>query len=128
MSSPLPAPAAPQGNETCVLHPFEVADRLCHQCGRWHCDGCLVAPWGPRKPVLCVECAIGRGGVRRSAGAAPVRTPREIRQLEKDARRQSREDSRRPVVVTPKGLARDIDAVVQDRPERRSLLKRLRPG
>ncbi len=118
---------APAGTDTCVLHPFEVAERLCHQCGRWHCDGCLVAPWGPRKPVLCVECAIGRGGVRRTAGAPPARSAKEIRRHEKDARRQSREDGRRPVVITPKGLSRDVGAAAGREPSgRRSLLKRRR--
>lgn len=95
--------ASPTG-ESCVLHPFEVAERLCHQCGRWHCDGCLVAPWGPRKPALCVECAINRGGVRRSAGAAPVRTPRQIRDVEKGKRTQESEDPGQRVTMGPGGM------------------------
>ncbi len=92
--------------ECCVLHPFEAAHRLCHQCGRWHCEGCLVTPWGPRKPALCVECAISRGGVRSTAGAPPVRTPKEIRQVEKGERQQTSEEVRRLVVITPGGPAR----------------------
>ncbi len=116
---------APLTTENCVLHPFEVSDRLCHQCGRWHCDGCLVAPWGPRKPVLCVDCAINRSGVRRSAGAPPARTAKEIRELEKGKKRQHREDSRRPVVVTPNGLSRTVQTTPQ--PAKRSLLRRVRP-
>lgn len=114
---------APVHTENCVLHPFEVSDRVCHQCGRWHCDGCLVAPWGARKPVLCVDCAINRAGVRRSAGAPATRSPREIRELEKGKRRPQRDDSRRPVVVTPNGLAR----ATAPQPAKRSLLRRLRP-
>lgn len=120
---------ASQPTETCTRHPFEVADRICHECGHWHCDGCLVAPWGPRKPVLCVECAIGRSGVRRSAGAAPVRSSREIRQLEKGHRRQERADGKRPVVVTPNGLSRTPapGSKAPSSAPRRSLLRRLRP-
>ena len=94
------------GNQTCSLHPFETADRLCHSCGRYHCDACLVAPRGPRKPMLCVACAINRSGVRRTAGAAPLRSPKEIKRIENEVRRQEREEGRRPVVVTSAGLSR----------------------
>lgn len=123
-------PSETATTETCTRHPFEVAERICHQCGHWHCDGCLVAPWGPRKPMLCVECAIGSSGVRRSAGTPPARSAREIRQLERGARRQEREDEKRPVVITPNGLSRTTGPVVtaEDPPTRRSLLRRLRPA
>jgi hypothetical protein len=117
-------------HESCVLHPFETAERLCHECGRWHCDGCLVTPWGPRKPALCISCAIGRSGVRRSSGAPKVRSAREIRTIEKAERRAERDEHRRGAVVTAGGLTRtplpsvDLDGSRR----RRSLRSRLRPA
>ncbi len=82
-----------------MRHPFESADRICAGCGGWYCDGCLVSPWGPRKGALCVSCAIEWGGVRRTAGQRPMRSPREIRQLERERRKQARSGPHRPVLV-----------------------------
>ena len=100
------APTTFAGSDTCVLHPFELADHICHQCGNWHCDGCVVHPWGPRKPALCVACAIGRGGVRKNSGMVQARTAKEIRRIERQERKQSREAARRPVVITSNGIDR----------------------
>ncbi len=86
--------------EHCMLHPFEVADRLCVGCGNWHCDACLVTPWGARKGALCVACAIERGGVRKGSSARSSRTRAEIRQAEKQRQRQGREEDRNPVVIS----------------------------
>lgn len=113
-------------SENCILHPFETTNRVCHDCGHWHCDGCLVSPWGPRKPSLCVACAIGRSGVRRSSGGAQARSAKEIRQIEKAERRQQRDESRQPVVVTANGLTRVAPEDQEAGAPRRSLLGRLR--
>lgn len=96
------APSPDDAN--CILHPFETADRICMSCGGWHCDGCLVTPWGPRKGALCVSCAINQGGVRKTSGRTPQRSERDIRKLEKERRKQSRDEGRRPVLVSPVGL------------------------
>lgn len=130
------AEALLQETNNCILHPFETADRVCHQCGHWHCDGCLVTPWGPRKPALCIECAIGRSGVRRSAASAPARPAKEIRAIEK-ASRQSRNRERQArtlqsggISLPPPRIEVQIDQPAPEpeppAPERRSLLSRLR--
>lgn len=111
---------SPTESTNCILHPFQPADRICSACGAWHCDSCLVTPFGPRKGALCVSCAIERGGVRTTAGQTPRRTPREIRQLEKQRRKQQREEERRPVVVNRIGLEKlDMDA-----PQRKGRFRR----
>ena len=110
----------PTESTNCILHTFQPADRICSACGAWHCDSCLVTPFGPRKGALCVSCAIERGGVRKTSGQAPKRTPSDIRQLEKQIRKQQRDEERRPVVVSPLGLEKlDMDA-----PKRRGLFRR----
>ncbi|HEU5151823.1 MAG TPA: hypothetical protein VFU19_15090 [Iamia sp.] len=112
----------PVESTNCILHPFEPADRLCSQCGGWHCDGCLVMPWGPRKGALCVSCAIQRGGVRKTSGQSQMRTPAEIRKIERDRRKEQRDEDRRPIVVSPVGLQK-LD-VPDDPPKRRGLFRR----
>lgn len=111
-------------------HPFERAERLCRDCGHWLCDQCAVTPWGPRKPALCVDCAISRSGVRSNAAQTPVRSDREIRRLE----RQSRDDEP-PSVLGPASTAalqRATPVVAQGgdqaEPVRRSRFRRLRPS
>ncbi len=110
--------------ENCVLHPFESAERICGTCGNWHCDGCLVTPWGPRKPAMCVACAIQQGGVRKNAGARQGLSAREIRQVERQRRKAAREDARRPVVVSSVALEK-VD-FPDDGPARPGLLSRFK--
>lgn len=128
--SPRRAPEpSPRVGECCVHHPFERAERVCRDCGHWLCDQCIVTPWGGRKAALCVGCALGRGGVRSTAGQAPVRSDREIRKLE----RLTRDDE-----AAAPGLGAAANAALhraapragQDdgAPARRSRLRRLRPS
>jgi len=124
MSTGSITPLTAAANETCMLHPFETADRICGTCGNWHCDACLVTPWGPRKPALCVACAIQQGGVRKTAGARQGRTNREIRQVERERRKVARQDARRPVVISPVGLQK-VD-FPDDGPRRPGVLDRFR--
>lgn len=84
--SPRRPPEVPAGSDGCVHHPFEPAERVCRDCGHWLCDQCTVTPWGPRKAALCIQCAIGRGGVRTAAARSPVRSDREIRKLDRQLR------------------------------------------
>ncbi len=123
MSSPQIGPT-PQPSEVahCILHPFEQAERLCSACGAWHCDGCLVTPWGPRKGALCVACAIQKGGVRQSSGQAQRLSSQEIRKVERQRRKEQRDEDRRPVVVSPVGLQK-LD-VPDDAPKRKGLFRR----
>jgi hypothetical protein len=55
----------------CERHPSEVADTTCRHCRGPFCSRCLVFPFGPGKPALCVACALAAGGVRSSAARAP---------------------------------------------------------
>ena len=121
MSAPTFGPS-PTDTTNCILHPFEQADRLCGSCGGWHCDSCLVMPWGPRKGALCVSCAIQRGGVRKSSGQAVLRSPQEIRRLERERRKEQRDEDRRPLVVSPVGFQK-MD-VFDEKPARKGLFRR----
>ena len=114
--------------ETCVLHGFDLAERVCHDCGHWYCDTCLVTPWGPRKPALCMSCALARSGVRRRSGTAPVRSAREIRQIEKAERRGDNVPAPAPVVIPTMGASRPVPLPAEDdgASERRGLLRRRR--
>jgi hypothetical protein len=124
MSAPQIGPSpSPAESTNCILHPFEQADRLCSSCGAWHCDGCLVTPWGPRKGALCVSCALLKGGVRKTAGQAPMRSGQEIRRVERQRRKEQRDEDRRPVVVSPVGLHK-LDVPTDDEPKRKGLFRR----
>ncbi|HYI61952.1 MAG TPA: B-box zinc finger protein [Acidimicrobiales bacterium] len=127
MSPRRPHQPSPADGECCVHHPFERAERVCRDCGHWLCDQCIVTPWGPRKAALCVDCAIGRGGVRTTASRAPVRSEREIRKLE----RQTRDDVDGPLsAASAAALHRAAPAAGRDdaEPSRRSRFRRLRPS
>ena len=71
--------------ERCTNHTFEIADRLCGDCGRPFCHLCLVTPFR-RRPPLCHTCAVALAGVRKGAKTAPVRSRREIKAFEKERR------------------------------------------
>jgi hypothetical protein len=120
----------PAGAESCVHHSFERAERVCRDCGHWLCDQCIVTPWGSRKAALCVDCALGRGGVRTTASQAPVRTGREIRKLERQAR-----DGGTPTAMSAASAAAlhraapvVAESAEEDTPSRRLRLRRLRPS
>lgn len=83
----------------CLRHYEEpIADR-CRDCQHPYCVRCLVYSFGPKKPPLCVSCALHAGGVR--AGQRPnipapsadipvpatldKRTARALKRAEKDA-------------------------------------------
>ncbi len=111
----------PVESTNCILHSFQPADRVCNACGGWHCDACLVTPWGPRKPALCVSCAIQRGGVRKTSGQMQMRSGSEIRRIEKARRTEQRDEDRRPVVISPAGLQK-LD--MPDEPKRKGFFRR----
>jgi hypothetical protein len=71
--------------ERCTNHSFEVAERLCGDCGRPFCGLCMVTPF-KRKPPLCHQCAVAAAGIRKGARKAPVRSRREIKEYERERR------------------------------------------
>lgn len=126
--SPRRAPEPPSGVECCVHHTFERAERMCRDCGHWLCDQCIVTPWGPCKAALCIDCAIGRGGVRSTAPRPAVRSDREIRKLD----RQLRDDDLGTALsaASAAALFRATPLVRSDDEEpaaKRSLFRRHRP-
>jgi hypothetical protein len=48
----------------CIKHNFDDVVGACRVCGNEFCRQCLVWPHGPKKPPLCVECALAKAGVR----------------------------------------------------------------
>jgi len=55
----------------CRRHPFEEAEDLCGHCGLPFCGECLVDAFGPKKPPMCIACAVAVAGIRASAGRTP---------------------------------------------------------
>lgn len=53
----------PDVNRRCRRHPFEVGSHNCHYCGDDFCEECFVYPLGPRRPGLCIPCAMAKAGV-----------------------------------------------------------------
>ena len=71
---------------TCDRHPFEYAENVCSSCGMPYCHDCLVYPRGPKKPTLCVPCAIAKAGVRSSARNHSNLSRREVKKRVRDAK------------------------------------------
>jgi len=75
------------GIGSCVRHGMVRAEALCGDCAHSFCEECLVRPFGPSKPPLCIGCALRLGGVRSSA--APQRREAErVSWRERRARRK----------------------------------------
>jgi hypothetical protein len=62
------AAGSSQMQQQCVKHVFEGAQAGCATCGGQFCDECLVYAFGPKKPPLCIQCAVAAAGIRASAG------------------------------------------------------------
>jgi hypothetical protein len=73
--------------ERCTNHTFEIADRLCGECGRPFCGMCLVKPFR-RRPPICHQCAVAAAGIRKGARPAPVRSRKEIKAFERERRQE----------------------------------------
>lgn len=80
----------------CPRHPFEVAEDVCPECGGAFCASCLVYPFGPQRPALCVSCALALSGVR-----APGRRSGRLKPRELARRRQLLAEARQSAVVDP---------------------------
>jgi hypothetical protein len=75
--------------ESCTKHPHEKGAGLCQRCGMAWCSDCLVPVFGPKKPPMCVECAMYAGGVR-SAAVRPAMPKRELKARLKAAKAQAK--------------------------------------
>jgi hypothetical protein len=64
--------------ESCTKHSHEKSAALCERCGMAWCNDCLVFAFGPKKPPMCLECAMFAGGVR-SAAVRPAMPKRELK-------------------------------------------------
>jgi len=67
----------------CARHTFERAVDLCGACGEAFCKGCLVYAHGPKKPALCIPCALVASGVRKTASGSHV-SKREVKRRRKE--------------------------------------------
>ena len=81
---------------SCIKHGMIPADALCGDCAHAYCEECLVRPFGPSKPPLCIGCALRMAGVRGTA--APTR-----RHREKVTWREKRSRRRLPVMPSVAG-------------------------
>lgn len=83
----------------CDKHLFEAAEDRCGKCGYEFCGECLVYAFGPKKPPMCIACAVAAAGVRSTAGNRPVADARELRALKKERRSAFRRARRQPVAA-----------------------------
>lgn len=93
----------------CLRHYEEPIADHCRDCQHPYCTRCLVYAFGPKKPPLCVSCALHAGGVRsgqrptRPAPSAepPVpasldkRTARAMKRAEREAHKASAKAAKR---------------------------------
>ncbi len=85
--------------ESCERHPHEPGAAICGRCGGAWCTSCLVYAFGPKKPPLCMACAMFAGGVR-SAATRPAMPKRELKARLKAAK-AFRGDDDRPAEPEP---------------------------
>lgn len=88
----------------CIRHPFELSQNFCSHCGQEFCRDCLVYPKGPKKPALCVTCAIAVGGVRSTAAKHPPISKRELKRRMKERAEEDRllaRHAREPAPIEP---------------------------
>lgn len=88
----------------CDKHVFEAKDATCRHCGGDYCADCLVYAHGPKRPPLCVSCALTAAGIRSTAARPVVRTKREIRREEKARKRSEKLAARARSSVTADAL------------------------
>ncbi len=93
---------------TCIKHVMLTAQTTCCECAHDYCDECLVYPFGPRKPPLCIACALTFAGVRTTK---IVRRPKE-RKDSFAARRRRRLAPQIPEVFSPPPSL-DVDRPVE---------------
>ena len=88
----------------CDKHVFEAREATCNHCGGDYCGDCLVYAHGPKKPPLCVSCALAAAGVRSTAARPVVRSKREIRREVKAQRKTQKLAAKARTATTPEAL------------------------
>lgn len=78
--------------ERCTKNHFEFADDYCGRCGLPFSNEYLIYPQGPKKPPMCVNCALASAGVRANAGNRPALSRRELRKRDKERKKRLKDD------------------------------------
>jgi hypothetical protein len=68
----------------CEKHIFEESEDRCGKCGHEYCSECLVYAFGPKKPPMCIPCAVAAAGIRSNAGNAPAVSKREMKAMHRE--------------------------------------------
>ena len=68
----------------CEKHIFEESEDRCGKCGAEFCAECLVYAFGPKKPPMCIPCAVAAAGIRSTAGNAPIVSKREMKAMHRE--------------------------------------------
>ena len=90
----------------CTKHNGVISSGSCGQCGLDYCDDCLVFPFGPSRPAMCVGCALVFAGVRRTG--PKVKAPKQ--KVSWSERRRRRNRPTVPTVAMPEpSLADEFD-------------------
>jgi hypothetical protein len=87
---------------------FEGAEDRCGKCGFEYCGECLVYAFGPKKPPLCIPCAVAAAGIRAAAGNRPAYAKGEMKRFQKE-RASAFKRFRRERAVPP-GVEPDLPA------------------
>ena len=83
----------------CVKHGILSADGVCRDCGYDYCTECLVFPFGPKQPPMCISCALAFSGVRTGKVAR-----RPVERLSFSERRRRANRPKVPQVTPSRGL------------------------
>src|SRR6478672_6427669 len=90
----------------CPKHNSATASGSCGDCGESFCQECLVYPFGPSRPAMCIGCALAFAGVRQSAARPRV-------QKEKvswsERRRRKNLPKVQPVIMPERSLDHGIE-------------------
>lgn len=81
----------------CVRHPMTLGEHICGECGHQFCPECVVMPFGPSRPPLCIACALELGGVRRQRTGRPKLSRRSVKERLMLQRQRDGESAQVPV-------------------------------
>jgi len=84
----------------CVKHVMQQATATCCECDYEYCEECLVHPFGPNRPGMCVSCAMSFAGV----SSTKVVRRKEPRMSFSDRRRRKRAPKVPEVALHPSSL------------------------
>jgi hypothetical protein len=91
----------------CVRHPMTLGEHICGECGHQFCRECVVLPFGPSRPPLCIACALELGGVRRQRTGRPKLSRRSVK--ERLMLQRQREQAAAPEPAEPTNPSSDVD-------------------